>query len=291
MWTSLTSTASYLSSPTSIVVSSPPLLLLFLVALSLSGGGGDGRVAAASIADTTSEEKETSGLSCSEALHQFLANLSRTYNSEDNSLTVEGGGAQDFPALCGTHHYSLELWRAITVPGAALPPDFGTRDYFSKYQNCDNPNPDLLWKHGDSVKAAVGGGGGKHGGGGSQRLRLNGGGGGLWPTATSTMTSSSTATTTTTLEKVVFYHVVEQQYILRICPCNNSAPLPCSCEHANGNGGSTTCSEIFNISNPYREKVFPWCRGDGSSSIPAPRPQLSAPKLQHCPAQVPLRIV
>ena len=277
-------------SPTS---STTTVLTLSLLVLTLLTGRHTVTAAAAVYTDnemsgnsSSSNKNSNDRMTCSEALHSFLSNLSRTYSSEDNSLVVQGSPLEeddDFPAVCGTDTYSLELWRAITVPGASLPPDFGTREYFSKYQNCDNPNPDLLWKHGDSVRATVGGGVGR-GRVGGQSLRLKG----LWPLTSSASSSSSTAAT---MDKVVFYHVVEQQYILRICPCNNSAPLvmPCSCDHLhhlNGGGGggsATTCSEIFNISNPYREKVFPWCRGDGT---PAPRPQLSAPKLQHCPAQV-----
>jgi hypothetical protein len=209
------------------------------------------------------EDSSNSRLTCSEALHHFLGNLSRSYLAEENSMVVEG--PEEYyhllPAVCGTEHYSIELWRAIMGPGSSLPQDFGTKEYFSKYQNCDNPNPDLLWKHGDSIKASVGGSGVGGGSGASGQKNLR-----LW----------------TRTERVVFYHVVEQQYILRMCPCNNTA-LPCSCEHAGQ--GSATCSEVFNISNPYREKVFPWCRGDGT---PAPRPQLNAPKLQHCPAQAKL---
>jgi hypothetical protein len=224
--------------------------------LAFSVGGQP--AAAAALAAGPEEAATSSGrLSCSEALSNFLGNLSRLYSSEENSLAVQGPEEYDFPAVCGTDRYSIELWRAIAEPASALPEDFGTKEYFSKYQNCDNPNPDLLWKHGDSIKASVGGLVSS-----GQNLRLKG----LWKTTT---------------ERVVFYHVVEQQYMLRICPCNNSA-LPCSCEHAGQ--GSATCSEVFNISaNPHREKVFPWCRGDAT---PAPRPQLSAPKLQHCPAQV-----
>lgn len=248
--------------PSPAIAAAASRLLLVLLAQTAAA-------AATAAAQMLVVNNNSSRLSCSEALHHFLGNLSWTYHSEEHSLAVQGPPDDDFPVVCGTDHYSIELWRAITVPGSVQPADFGTKEYFSMYQNCDNPNIDLLWKHGDSIRASVisaaaSGNGVSRSSGQSRQAKIH------W----------------TSTDRAVFYHVVEQQYMLRICPCSNNSGVQCSCEHAGQ--GSATCSEVFNISShphPHyqREKVFPWCRGDGT---PAPRPQLSAPKLQHCPAQV-----
>ena len=59
---------------------------------------------------------------------------------------------------CDTDEFSVELWQAIRGPGARRPKDFGTQVYFNRYQNCDMPDPDLMWKHGKSKRIRVGGG-------------------------------------------------------------------------------------------------------------------------------------
>ena len=185
---------------------------------------------------------------CTLELQELLSNLSTYYDRGDNSLTLHWTENNDIQSICGTRNFSIELWRAIKAPNSNVPVDFGTREYFSKFQNCDSPNPDLLWLHGDSIHASVD----------KEDLRIFD----SWQD-----------------EKIRFYHVVERQYMLRICPCRK-AHLPCTCEHA---GQSVAvCSEILNISNTGEEQVFPWCRGDISSS---PTPLIGVPVLHHCPAK------
>ena len=92
---------------------------------------------------------------CTEALQELLANLSTKFNNSDNSLALQGKQRPDIVEICSTRNFSIELWRAIKSPNAKIPDDFGTREYFSKFQNCDRPNPDLLWKHGHSSRASV----------------------------------------------------------------------------------------------------------------------------------------
>jgi len=189
-------------------------------------------------------------LSCTTQLQLLLANTTKDYRPEDNSLNLEWEERQEIVQACGTSNFSVELWRAIKFPSAKVPQDFGTREYFSKFQNCDSPNPDLLWKHGDSIHATVNDAAGRE---------IN---------------------TSWLMEKITFYHVVEEQYMLRICPCRN-LNLPCTCEHA---GQSVAvCSEILEVSNNGEEQVFPWCKGEIESS---PTPLIGVPVLQHCPAKV-----
>ena len=187
-------------------------------------------------------------ISCTQQLQLILSNITKDYRAEDNSLSLKWEEKREVIGSCGTSNFSIELWRAIKTPSAQVPQDFGTREYFSKFQNCDSPNPDLLWKHGDSIHASVN----------EESREMN---------------------TSWLKEKIAFYHVVEKQYMLRICPCTN-INLPCTCEHA---GQSVAvCSEILNISNTGEDQVFAWCKGKAHQS---PTPLIGVPVLQHCPAK------
>jgi len=189
-------------------------------------------------------------ITCTRELQNLLGNLSSVYHYEDNSLALKLPFEElNLTNLCGTKNFSVELWRAINHSSEKVPQDFGTRDYFSKFQNCDSPNPDLLWKHGDSILASVD-------------------------------ADRDSKADFVFKENIRFYHVVEKQYMLRICPCINPK-VPCTCEHAVYS--VAVCSEIMNISNSVEEQVFPWCKGDIQS---APAPLIGVPVLQHCPAKV-----
>ena len=131
----------------------------------------------------------------------------------------------------------VELWRVISSPNVNRPNNFGTTEYFFKDQHCENPNPDLLAKHGHSKKVGT-----------SRRRGV-----------------------------VVFEHVVEQEYMLRVCPCLLSH---CSCESQPP--GSQICSRILTVNNTGEDGVFPWCRG----LSPSPHPKIDSPIIEKCPAQL-----
>ena len=185
---------------------------------------------------------------CTPSLQNLLSTLTPHYNQTVNSLGLRGVRRQDMVDICGTHNFSVELWRAIQSPSTNAPEDFGTREYFSKFQNCDSPNPDLLWKHGDSIRISI----------------------------------EEEGDDTAEENLIMFYHVVEKQYMLRICPCRDQT-LPCTCDHAHQS--VAVCSEILNITNAVEDQVFPWCRGDVSSS---PTPLIGVPVLHYCPSKVTL---
>ena len=189
-------------------------------------------------------------ITCNQSLLELVANLTPEYKGEDNSLILNGFFTQDILQSCLTRNFSVELWRTINPANSKVPADFGSREYFSKFQNCDSPNPDLLWKHGDSVHASVN----------KDNLEISD----TWQN-----------------QPITFYHVVEREYMVRICPCLDSQ-VPCTCEHA-GQSGAAACSEIMTVSNLDEELVFPWCRGDIQKS---PTPLIGVPVLQHCPAKV-----
>ena len=220
-----------------------------------------------------SSARETeAGSGCTSSLQDLLSALTARYNQSFNSLSLVGlhrRRQEDIVSRCGTRNFSVELWRAIKSPSIKAPEDFGTRAYFSKFQNCDSPNPDLLWKHGDSI-----------------RIRLGN-------TNSSAATDNGTAAVVHRRQEeeekgeeeeeslIMFYHVVERQYMLRICPCLDSL-LPCTCEHAQQS--VPVCSEILKISNTSPEdQVFPWCRGDVAAS---PSPLIGVPVLHYCPSKV-----
>ena len=49
----------------------------------------------------------------------------------------------------------MELWRVISKPKIERPKGFGSVEYFHRDQHCENPNPDLLAKHGVTMKASA----------------------------------------------------------------------------------------------------------------------------------------
>lgn len=186
---------------------------------------------------------------CSQALRSLLSHINVSFDIDNDTLTVLGfqNGSNELKTACNTNMFNVELWRAIHSPGASRPDDFGTSKYFREFQNCENPNPDLLWKHGNAIQTKL-------------------------------TTNSSNNHTLQFLGPVKFYHVVERQYLIRICPCTDGQN--CMCDH----GGSFVCSQILNVTEKEREdQVFAWCRG---SKLPAPTPMIGTPTFKHCPSKV-----
>ena len=160
---------------------------------------------------------------------------------------------------CGTVEMLVELWRVISKPKIERPESFGSMEYFHRDQHCENPNPDLLTRHGMTRKVGASGG----------------------------LQGESVVT-------VVFHHVVEREFMLRLCPCVMSH---CTCETI-APGSQVlccivcllfvqflflqVCSKIIEVDNPAEDQVFSWCRGLAKS----PAPKIDAPTVQHCPAQL-----
>ena len=128
---------------------------------------------------------------------------------------------------CGTDEILVELWRVISKPKIERPETFGSLEYFHRDQHCENPNPDLLTRHGMTKKVGASGRG---------------------------------------LESVVFHHVVEREFMLRMCPCVMSH---CTCETISP--GSQVCSKILEVDNPEEDQVFQWCRGLAAGRPARPR--------------------
>ena len=249
---------------------------------------------AAAAADSSDETVEVNGgggefsnQACSQILRALLANINIQFDADNDTLTVAGfqqlaGGENgdtidwqngnstnsaalnsftlqqpplptslppttldDIIAACGTDYFNVELWRAIQSPNR--PPGFGTWEYFSQFQNCENPNPDLLWKHGSSIQESLAVA--------AQKRRLNG---------DDKSTNSSANTTPDEVDPknnwgfagpVKFFHVVERQYLIRMCPCRRrvsgggAEQHKCSCDH----GSAAVCSEIMNVTTAARQ--------------------------------------
>ena len=117
--------------------------------------------------------------------------------------------SRQFSRECGSSEILVELWRVISKPNIDRPDSFGTAEYFDRDQHCENPNPDLLAKHGSTVKV---------------------------------ITDDTRDDQIHGLETVEFYHVVEREYMIRICPCIMSH---CTCETVPQD--SQVCSKIFEV--------------------------------------------
>jgi len=176
--------------------------------------------------------------SCSIAIQQFLSDSYPEFDGIRKSLSLEVDSRR-FEKDCGTSEILIELWRVISKHKIERPDSFGSKEYFHRDQHCENPNPDLLAKHGAALKVE-------------------------------TVGRDET-------DVAVFHHVVEQEYMIRICPCLMSH---CTCETVSP--GSQVCSQIFQVENPEDDQVFAWCRGLESS----PQPKIDSPIIQHCPAQL-----
>lgn len=187
--------------------------------------------------------------SCAAAIQDFLSKAEPKFDDTDKSLSLELVEISDFYKECGTLYVSVELWRVISKPKIERPADFGTPKYFAKDQHCENPNPDLLSKHGQARKAWAW----------QQRMEVRNG-------------------RVNNNNQIKFYHVVEKEYMIRLCPCQVSGH--CTCE--NTNPGTQACSRLFTVPNPDEDQVFPWCRGQSQS----PQPKIDSPIIQHCPAQL-----
>ena len=107
---------------------------------------------------------------------------------------------------------------SLPHPPPPRPADFGSAEYFSKDQHCENPNPDLLSRHGQPRKALAGGQGGPEAGGAREVPEVIEAGGAM---------GAEVAEVAEGVEKVAvrvrFQHVVEREYMVRICPCQKSA--------------------------------------------------------------------
>jgi len=187
--------------------------------------------------------------SCADAIQDFLSKASPKFDDTDKSLSLELVEISDFYQECGTLYVSVELWRVISKPKIEQPSDFGTPQYFKKDQHCENPNPDLLSKHGQARKAWAW----------QQRMEVRNG-------------------KANNNNQIKFYHVVEKEYMIRLCPCQVNGH--CTCE--NTKPGTQVCSPLFTVPNPDEDQVFPWCRGQSQS----PQPKIDSPIIQHCPAQL-----
>jgi len=208
--------------------------------------GGEGE-------DTGDREREGSletgqNISCSLVLHTFINSVSPGFDMDNKTLTIELGSLSSLPFSCrpSLGVYTVELWRVIpSTHNNQRPGDFGSTEYFGKDQHCENPNPDLLSRHGQPHKAWA-------------RTEDSGG--------------------QRTL--VTFQHVVEKEYMLRLCPCQDTSH--CTCDSVDP--GDRVCSSLIVVDNPGDNHVFSWCRA-GQSHI-TPQPKIDSPIVQHCPAQL-----
>lgn len=185
---------------------------------------------------------------CSDSLHQFLSRISTHVNQSDFQLHVELPPIDPtMESLCQTSNYSLELWRVIDETKSSRPQNFGTKDYFGKYQRCERPNPDLLWMHGESVLVE-----GRAGG-----------------------------------EKIMFQHVIAKEYVLRMCSCLGGHSCSCLIDDNPPDNISVVCSQLINVNKHMSsDLVFDWCKEGKLDENNSPQATFLTPVIQHCPSKI-----
>ena len=97
---------------------------------------------------------------CTDSLRIFIGEIRWDFNNSADQLYVTVPPVSDQLADrvktdCKTDSFTLELWGAIQKPLKNRHEGFGTEPYFSEFQNCKNLDPDLLWKHGESMRIST----------------------------------------------------------------------------------------------------------------------------------------
>ena len=96
------------------------------------------------------------------SLKRLLARITAEFDPSNDSLVVTVPATEDAAAGCRTATgLLLELWAVVgQEPDSGegrrnRPRDFGNDAYFSVEEYCKNPDSDLLWRHGKSVRVVA----------------------------------------------------------------------------------------------------------------------------------------
>ena len=167
---------------------------------------------------------------CENVLTKWLTNVDYHVIPENATLTVDWSSLDNrlHGNGCKYDNLFLELWRVVKPPVSRRPDNFGTEGYFNTYERCNKLEPDSFRYH-----------------------------------ATEAKLSSKLANAT---NKAVFTHVVEDEYVLRLCPCGRRRhQRVCDCEYDIGQA-KTHCSEVFRIKKSPKAKVLKWCMPEYTKS-------------------------
>lgn len=181
-------------------------------------------------ASLASGTKRLSDSECDDVLTRWVQGLRPQLDSTLSTLVVNWTDL-DFALAsrgCSYDQLYLELWRVSSRQEAARPPDFASSEYFKTYERCTKLEPEhFRYQATDTHRQR-----GQH-----------------------------------KNEVTVFTHVVQNEYVLRLCPCGRRRhQRVCDCEY--GTAGKTHCSPLINVDPGPKAKVFPWCSLGSSSSPP-----------------------
>ena len=211
-------------------------------------------------------DKQTFTQDCNEQLQYWMYNVSKsTVNQGDATLIVDWS---ELDSLLKAHNcpYTrlwLELWRVKAdkePPGLIKGEEFGSPEYFSKYERCNKLDETLFAFH--STRAHDGSAIGQHIPQDTTEVNVHR----VQPQENSiSMDISTVANTLDVHQASTFLHIVEESYILRLCPCGmvrKNHMRVCDCKHT-----SALCSSPIKIQQPPEAAVFPWCRPDWEDGI------------------------
>ena len=230
---------------------------------------------------------------CAKHLEGWMDSVSTNINKENATLVVDWSDLdQQLSAKsCPYDQLWIELWRVnddkitsldnknteynenIPNSGSGIKETIGTREYFSKYQRCNSLNENFFSYHSTHAhnrggkrysKVIAKAGEEKEDGGLAAELHEDEDND---TTDYIVSVDSEELVARDTLDSATsttFLHVVEQSYILRLCPCGKIRKQKdrniCDCEYTDA-----FCSEVITIQQPPELEVYPWCRETSSN--------------------------
>ena len=214
-------------------------------------------------------------LECKEHFQNWMHNISTTVIPENATLVVDWSELDKLlmEKSCPYDQLWIELWR---VNEDNMPNNndiinknqengqkeiFGTPEYFLKYERCNKLDESLFAYHSTRShdrrpkriqtdnetklkQKEV-----------EERMHLSENGKSVYDEPRGDLVAFSKLDSSYST-KTTFLHVVENSYILRLCPCGKVRKhrRVCDCEYT-----SALCSGVINIEQPTRLQVFDWC--------------------------------
>ena len=190
---------------------------------------------------------------CHEILVDWLYNLVPIKNDTTESLYVDWTDldANLTKHKCPFKELWIELWILKERPKNEL--SFATPEYWNKFDHCSKLTPESFEYH-------------------------------------STRSYSLTDMSKNKDKLSQFYHVIEEEYMLRLCPCGNGGGKrlltssnfkinKCECEYSN----TTHCSDIKRI-HEVAKPINPWCLDEKVPKVPDINKHVSInpPEEQNC---------
>ena len=213
-----------------------------------------------------SQHTQTLSDECTRHFENWMHNISTTMYPENATLVVDWSDLDDLLTAknCTYEQLWIELWRVNENELPLIESDdreaskyeFGTPEWFAKYERCNELDETLFAYH--SIRAH------------HRKPKL-----GIEKKSTKDKiqfdekadfikTKQMTQMEPISLEygptystKTTFLHVVENSYILRLCPCGKVIRnrRVCDCENT-----SALCSRVIKIDQPEKARVFESCR-------------------------------